>query len=64
MVIRGIVAAFFGTLWAVVFKLTGSSLVDLPTFGLALAAFGVQRFTKVDTLWIIIAGALLSLIIF
>ena len=64
MVISGIVAAFFGTLWAVVFKLTGSSLVDLPTCGLAIAAFGVQRFTKIDSLWIIIAGALLSLIIF
>ena len=64
MVISGIVAAFFGTLWAVVFKLTGSSLVDLPTCGLALAAFGVQRFTKIDTLWIIIAGALISLVIF
>lgn len=64
LVISGIVAAFFGTLWAVVFKLTGSSLVDLPTFGLAIAAFGVQRFTKIDTLWIILAGALLSLIIF
>lgn len=64
MVISGIVAAFFGTLWAVIFKLTGSSLVDLPTCGIALAAFGVQRFTKIDTLWIIIAGALLSLLIF
>lgn len=64
MVISGIVAAFFGTLWAVVFKLTDSSLVDLPTCGLALAAFGVQRFTKIDTLWIILAGALLSLLIF
>ena len=64
MVISGIVAAFFGTLWAVIFKLTGSALVDLPTCGLALAAFGVQRFTKVDTLWIIIAGALISLVIF
>ena len=64
MVIGGVVAAFFGTLWAVVFKLTGSSLVDLPTCGLALAAFGVQRYTKIDTLWIIIAGALVSLVIF
>jgi chromate transporter len=64
MVISGIVAAFFGTLWAVVIKLTGSSLVDLPTCGLALAAFGVQRFTKIDTLWIIIAGAVLSLFVF
>ncbi|HWQ42324.1 MAG TPA: chromate efflux transporter [Desulfosporosinus sp.] len=64
MVIKGIVAAFFGTLWAVVFKLTGSSLVDWPTWGIALAAFGVQRFTKIDTLWIIIAGAVISLVIF
>ncbi|GAB6151878.1 chromate transporter [Desulfosporosinus burensis] len=64
MVINGIVAAFIGTLWAVIFKLTRSSILDLPTFGIALAAFGVQRFTKIDTLWIIIAGALLSLIIF
>lgn len=64
MVISGIVATFFGTLWAVVFKLTGSSLVDLSTWGLAIAAFGVQRFTKIDTLWIIVAGALISLVIF
>lgn len=64
MVISGIVAAFIGTLWAVIFKLTGSSLVDLPTCGLALAAFGVQRYTKIDTLWIIITGALISLVIF
>ncbi|TGE32118.1 chromate efflux transporter [Desulfosporosinus sp. Sb-LF] len=64
MVITGVVAAFIGTLWAVIFKLTGSSLVDLPTYGMAIAAFGVQRFTKIDTLWIIIAGALVSLVIF
>ncbi|EGW40517.1 chromate efflux transporter [Desulfosporosinus sp. OT] len=64
MVISGIVAAFFGTLWAVLFKLMGSSLVDLPTCGLALAAFGVQRLTKVDTLWIIVIGAVISSFIF
>ncbi|MDP4128463.1 MAG: chromate efflux transporter, partial [Bacillota bacterium] len=64
MVISGVVAAFIGTLWATIYKLTGSSLVDLPTCGIALVAFGVQRFTKVDTLWIIIAGALLSLVLF
>lgn len=64
MVINGIVAAFIGTLWAVIIKLTGSSIIDLPTFIIALAAFGVQRFTKLDTLWIIIAGSLLSIIIF
>jgi chromate transporter len=64
MVISGIVAAFFGTLWVVIIKLAGSSLVDLPTLGLALAAFGIQRFTKIDTLWIIIGGAFISLFIF
>lgn len=62
--IGGVVAAFFGTLWVVVFKLISSSIIDLPTCGLALAAFGVQRFSKVDTIWIILAGALISLIIF
>lgn len=64
MVIAGIVAAFIGTLWAVIIKLTGSSLVDIPTYGMAIAAFGAQRFTKIDTLWIIIAGAIVSLFIF
>ncbi|HEY8910874.1 MAG TPA: chromate efflux transporter [Desulfosporosinus sp.] len=64
IVISGIVAAFFGTLWVVVLKLMGSSLIDLPTWGLAIGAFGVQRFTKINTLWIIITGALISLVIF
>jgi chromate transporter len=64
IVISGVVASFIGTLWATIYKLTGSSLIDLPTCGFALAAFGVQRFTKIDTLWIIIAGALLSLLLF
>lgn len=63
-VIKGIVAAFIGTLWAVIIKLTGSSLVDLPTYVLALATFLVQRFTKIDTIWIVIGGAILSLLIF
>ncbi|MCO5387144.1 MAG: chromate transporter [Desulfosporosinus sp.] len=64
MVTTGIVAAFIGTLWAVIIKLAGSSLIDFQTIGIALAAFLVQRFTKIDTLWIIISGALLSLLIF
>jgi len=45
MVITGIVAAFIGTLWAMIFKFAGSSLVNFPTIGVALATFGVQRFT-------------------
>lgn len=64
MVVTGVAAAFIGTLWAVVIKLTGSSLVDWPTWTMALTAFGVQRYTRIDTLWIIIAGALISLAIF
>ncbi|MBM7854724.1 chromate transporter [Desulfohalotomaculum tongense] len=64
MLIKGVVAAFIGTLWAVVIRLTTDILVDIPTVIFALAAFAVQRYTRIDTLWIIIAGAVLSLIVF
>jgi len=64
LVVKGIVAAFIGTLWAVIFKMAGSSLVDLPTWGLALAAFAVQRFTKIDTIWVVMGGAIISMLIF
>lgn len=63
-VIGGIVAAFIGTLVIVLFKLARSTLVDIPTISMALAAFGVQRFTKIDTIWIVLGGALVSLAVF
>ena len=60
----GIVAAFIGTLAVVMIKLAGSTLIDLPTFSMAVAAFVVQRFLKIDTVWIVLGGALVSLIAF
>jgi len=63
-VIGGIVAAFIGTLVVVLIKLSTDTLVDLPTIAMAAGAFIVQRFVKVDTVWIVLAGALVSLAIF
>ena len=63
-VISGIVAAFIGTLVLVLIKLTGDTLVDIPTFGLAITAFFVQRYLKINTVWIVLGGALVSLILF
>ncbi len=62
--IGGIVAAFIGTLIIVLIKLAGATLVDIPTIFMASAAFLVQRFVKIDTVWIVIGGAFLSLAIF
>jgi chromate transporter len=64
LVVRGIVAAFIGTLWAVVIRLTGDILVDIPTWTMALAAVGLQRFTKIDTIWLVLGGAIVSMIVF
>jgi len=63
-VIGGIVAAFIGTLVVVLIRLSGDMLVDLPTLAMAAAAVIAQRFVKVDTVWIVLAGALASLLIF
>jgi chromate transporter len=63
-VIGGIVAAFIGTLLVVLIKLAGDTLVDIPAIAMAVAAFAVQRFIKIDTVWIIIGGALVSLLVF
>lgn len=65
-VIGGIVAAFIGTLVVVLIKLAGDTLVDIPTISMAAAAFVVQRqrFLKIDTVWIVLGGALVSLVVF
>ena len=63
-VIGGIVAAFIGTLVVVLIKLAGDTLVDIPAISMAAAAFVVQRFIKIDTIWIILGGALVSLLVF
>lgn len=63
-VIGGIVAAFIGTLVVVLIKLAGGTLVDIPAISMAAAAFVVQRFIKIDTVWIVLGGALVSLVSF
>jgi chromate transporter len=63
-VIGGIVAAFIGTLVVVLIKLAGGTLVDIPAISMAAAAFVVQRFIKIDTVWIVLGGALVSLLAF
>jgi chromate transporter len=63
-VIGGIVAAFIGTLVVVLINLARSTLVDIPAISMAAAAFGIQRFTKIDTIWIVLSGALVSLVVF
>jgi chromate transporter len=63
-VIGGIVAAFIGTLVVVLIKLSVDTLVDVPTIAMAAGAFTVQRFVKVDTVWIVLGGALVSLAVF
>lgn len=63
-VIGGIVAAFIGTLVVVLIKLSTDTLVDLPAIAMAAGAFTIQRFLKVDTVWIVLAGALVSLAVF
>jgi chromate transporter len=63
-VIGGIVAAFIGTLVVVLIQLGVDTLVDISTLAMAMAAFAVQRFVKIDTIWIVLGGALVSLLLF
>jgi len=63
-VIGGIVAAFLGTLVVVLIKLGADTLVDISAIAMATAAFAVQRFVKIDTIWIVLGGALVSLVLF
>jgi chromate transporter len=63
-VIGGVVAAFIGTLLVVLIKLAGDTLVDIPAISMATGAFVVQRFLKIDTVWIVLGGAVISLVLF
>jgi chromate transporter len=62
-VTRGIVAAFIGTLIVVLIRLASDSLVSIPAIALAAGAFTAQRFGRIATVWIILAGALISLVL-
>jgi chromate transporter len=63
-VVGGIVAAFIGTLVVVLIKLAGDTLTDIPAIAMAAATLVVQRFVKIDTVWIVLGGALISLALF
>jgi chromate transporter len=63
-VIGGVVAAFIGTLVVVLIKLAGDTLIDIPAISMATGAFLVQRFLKIDTVWIVLGGAVIALVLF
>src|SRR5271169_1823266 len=61
---KGIKAAVIGLLGAVAISLGNASLVDLPTFGIAIISFVVIVFTKIDPTFVILsAGAVGALLL-
>ena len=62
-VTQGIVAAFIGTLVVVLIRLASDTLVSTPAIAMAAGAFAAQRFAKIGTLWIVLAGGLVSLVL-
>ncbi len=63
-VTQGIVAAFIGTLLVVLVRLASDTLVSIPAVAMATGAFAAQRFGKVNTVWIVLVGALVSVVAF
>lgn len=61
-VTQGIVAAFIGTLLVVLVRLASDTLVSVPALAMAVGAFAAQRFGKVNTVWIVLVGALVSVV--
>ncbi|MDR3560232.1 MAG: chromate efflux transporter [Negativicutes bacterium] len=57
--IKGIAAAFAGMMVVVVVGLAQYSLVDIMSVIVALITFGMLRFSKLDTVWVIIAGTVI-----
>lgn len=60
---KGIKAAVIGLLGAVAISLGNTSLVDLPTFGIAIGSFTVIAFTKIDPTFVIIGSGVLGALI-
>ena len=56
-------AAAVGLMTVVMVLLGRSALVDVPTILAALAALGVLVFTKVNSLWLILAGAAMGAVV-
>ncbi len=61
---RGIKAAVIGLLGAVAISLGHISLVDLPTFAIAIIGFAVISFTRIDPTFVIIGAGLLGALIY
>ena len=62
--VKGIVAGFMGVLVSVIIRLGAHSLTDWKTVTLAVAALVALLVAKLDPLWVIIAGAAVSLVLF
>ena len=56
-------AAFIGTLAVVLIKLPTVPWLMRASVAMAVGAFHVQRFGKVDTVWIVLGGVLVSLLV-
>ena len=56
--IKGIVAAFTGSIAVVAVGLAQHALVDIPSFLLAAATFAVLRFSNLDTVWVVLGGTM------
>lgn len=54
--IKGIVASFTGMMVVVAFGLARHSLVDIPSTLLATATFVALRYSKLDTVWVVLGG--------
>ena len=63
-VTQGVVAAFIGALLVVLVRLASDTLVSIPTVAMAVGAFAAQRFARINTLWIVMLGALVSVVAF
>ena len=62
--IKGIVASFTGMMVIVAVELARHSLIDIPSFLLAAATFTMLRFSKLDTVWVVLGGTALYWLIY
>lgn len=64
LVTRGVVAAFIGTLFVVLVRLASEMLVGVPAAAMAAGAFASRRYARIGSVWIVLAGAAVSLVWF
>ena len=54
--IKGIVASFTGMMAVVAVGLAQHSLVDIPSILIAVATFAALRYSKLETVWVVLGG--------